>query len=77
MRDPLMSSWPSCKRRMNKLQVPAEGGPSIPDDLPEWAIKLARRLTALPAGRHVLILTTVEDRHDLTILPAGKVEELS
>lgn len=58
-------------------QMNAEGAPSIPDDLPEWVIKLARRLASLPDGRHVLILTNNEGQHDLTVIPAGKVEALS
>jgi len=41
--------------------------------MPEWVLKLARRLLALPRGRWQIILT-IGDGHDWTVVPLGKVE---
>jgi len=38
-----------------------------------WALKLLRRLVALPPGRY-LILLTVDKELDWTVQPLGKVE---
>jgi hypothetical protein len=46
------------------------------DDLPEWAIKAVRRLTTLPDGRHVIIVTKTNNECDLTVAAGGKVERL-
>lgn len=41
--------------------------------MPEWVLKLARRILALPPGRYMIVLT-VGERHDWTVIEAGKVE---
>ena len=41
--------------------------------MPEWILKLARRIMALRPGRYAIILT-VCDMHDWTVVELGKVE---
>ena len=41
--------------------------------MPEWVLKLARRIMALRPGRYAIILT-VGDMHDWTVAELGKVE---
>ena len=45
-------------------------------ELPLWAVKLARRIAALPDGRYIIALTKDGRTHDLTVLSSGKVEHL-
>lgn len=44
--------------------------------MPEWIIKLARRLMALPAGRYQIILTigNAANSYDWTVISLGKIE---
>ena len=42
--------------------------------MPEWVLKLARRLVALGPGRYQIILS-VGKKHDWTVTRLGKLEE--
>lgn len=42
--------------------------------MPEWVVKLARRLLALPDGRYSIVLTVDGQRRDWSVQPLGKVE---
>lgn len=43
--------------------------------LPEWVLKLARRLLALPDGRYQIVLTKNGDRNDWSVTRLGKIEQ--
>jgi len=47
---------------------------AIKDSWPIWAVKLMRRLAALPSGRYQIVLTVDGTQRDWTVLPMGKVE---
>jgi len=41
--------------------------------MPDWVLKLARRIMALESGRWLIVLT-IGQRHDWTVQRIGKVE---
>lgn len=65
--------------RFNKAAAPI-GGFAVfycqESIVPEWIIKLARRLMALPAGRYQIILTigNAANSYDWTVISLGKIE---
>lgn len=42
--------------------------------MPEWILKLARRIMALAPGRYMIILTIGKDK-DWSVITLGKVEK--
>lgn len=42
--------------------------------MPDWVVKLARRLMALSPGRYAIVLT-IGKEHDWTVQFLGKVEQ--
>jgi hypothetical protein len=42
--------------------------------VPEWIMRLSKRLLSLPSGRYIITLTATKERHDWTIANAGRIE---
>ncbi len=42
--------------------------------MPDWILKLARRMLGLPDGRYSIIVT-IGHKPDWTVTPLGKVEQ--